>query len=241
MIYRPSCFPAGAKPWKAILFDLDGTLIDSEPNYRKADQLFLEQYGISFPDEVWPQFVGMGSRAFIELMIAEHGMKGPLDALMAEKDSYYRTIARQGTIAFAGMVELNRMAHRAGLKTAVASGSSPDAIRESLESAGLAGEFDLLLSASQVARSKPFPDVFLEAAEILGVAPSTCLVVEDSIPGAQAGINAAMAVLAVPYEDSHRAHEVFSTVPFLLETNAYGFDPEAFVAMARGAELWPRG
>lgn len=236
---RTEYLAPGAGPWEAILFDLDGTVIDSEPNYRKADKAFLSSRGIHFADEVWPRFVGMGSKAFIELMIRDHGMKGNLDDLMAQKDAYYLEIARKDTVAFPAMVELNRMARAAGLKTAIASGSSPLVIEESLRCAGLTDCYDLLFSSSQVERSKPFPDVFLQAASLLGVKSGRCLVIEDSVPGALAGLAAGMTVLAVPYEESHRNHEVFTRVPFLLETDAYGLDTQEFLGLAKSLGLWP--
>lgn len=224
---------------KALIFDLDGTLVDSEPNYQRSDRLFLDTLGVKVAEERWASFVGMGSRSFLEMIKAEFSLGQSLEALTELKDRCYRDCAKDKTSAFPEMFHLNRLARQAGMKTAVASGSTLGVIAESLAWAGYPGEFDLLLSASQVPRGKPFPDVFLEAARQLAVEPAACLVIEDSVYGAQAGLAAGMSVLAVPYEIAHANHQVYGQVQWLWPGNAGTFQADAFVARLREAGQWP--
>jgi HAD superfamily hydrolase (TIGR01509 family) len=225
---------------RGILFDLDGTLVDSEPNYQASDKLFLASLGHSLPEERWPSYMGRGAKSFVEEMRAEFSLQQSVDELIALKDQSYQRLAATETRAFPATVELNRLARIAGLKTAIASGSSLAVIENSLEWSGIGRPFDLLLSASAVPRGKPEPDVFLAAAARLGLEPGECLVVEDSLPGVQAGLAAGMRVLALPYDLAHLDHEVFRQAHYLCPGSAALFDCVAFVDALKAEGLWLR-
>src|SRR5690606_33441581 len=156
---------------RALICDLDGTLVDSEPNYRKADIRFLDSYGVSMTEPEWDGVIGMGSEAFISMGRERLAIGRPIDVLLRENNESYLEIARGATFAFPEVATFVAEARGALPCMAVASGSSLEIIRMSLESSGLAAYFDVLVSAEEVPRGKPAPDIFLEAARRLGVHP----------------------------------------------------------------------
>ncbi|HUX13766.1 MAG TPA: HAD family phosphatase, partial [Spirochaetia bacterium] len=162
----------------AVIFDLDGTLVDSERNYLEADRIFLARYSVAWTDEQWRQFVGIGSRSMLHWMKKETGTDISIDSLLEEKNQAYLQIARRNTRVFPEMVELVRSLKTAGFALAIATGSSPEVLREVLELTRIGDLFDVVVSAEEVAAGKPAPDVFLEAARRLGVAAELCTVVE---------------------------------------------------------------
>lgn len=181
-----------------VVFDLDGTLVDTEPLYYAAGRDLLAAHGV--PGFTWQQhtrFLGVGTRDTLEALREEHGLVAPVEELVAEKNRRYLELAAHAE-AFAGMRRLVERLHAAGSPLAVASGSSPSAIEAVLESSGLARFFPVRVSAEEVARGKPAPDVLLESARRLGVAPGSCVVVEDAEAGVAAAGAAGMRCVAVP-------------------------------------------
>jgi HAD superfamily hydrolase (TIGR01509 family) len=188
--------------YSACVFDLDGTLVDSEPNYFIADRAFLAEYGIDYHDEFRARMVGRGNRELffhIEREFPDCPLNAmPLERRMALKDQAYLALARSATKAFPEMAKLVAELARRGMPMAVASGSSPEIIDASLECAGLSGFFEVRVSAVEVPKGKPAPDVFLEAARRLGFEPCECLAFEDSRYGVLAAHAAGMACVAAP-------------------------------------------
>lgn len=211
----------------AVLFDLDGTVIDSEPAYWESDRVFLGSWGICYDVELNAAMVGRGIREFfreLELRFPD----SPLHALpMAErarlKDEAYLTYASGRIAAFPGVAAFARLLAKLGVPAAIASGSSPHVIDATLEMVGLLECFPVRVSASEVQSGKPEPDVFLEAARRLQIAPELCLVLEDSRPGIQAARAARMACVALPHPD-HAGREGFSLADMVVDGGAAHFD-----------------
>lgn len=182
-----------------VLFDLDGTLIDSEPNYYEAGRRLLARHGV--PDFSWEnhtRFIGIGTRETLTVLRREYGIEAPVDELLAGKNALYLELAGASTAAFPEMRALVRRLHGRGVPMAVASGSSRAAIAATLAVTGLDAYLPLYVSAEEVAQGKPEPDVFLEAARRLGVAPDSCVVLEDAVPGVRAAHAAGMRCVAIP-------------------------------------------
>jgi HAD superfamily hydrolase (TIGR01509 family) len=187
-------------PRTPVIFDLDGTLVDSEPNYYEAGRRLLAGYGV--PDFSWEQhtrFIGIGTRETLEHLSREFGIDAPIEELLAGKNHHYLELARTHTEVFPQMRVLVERLHAAGHPMAVASGSSRAAIEAVLAGTGLDALLTTIVSAEEVAGGKPEPDVFLEAARRLGVLPADCVVLEDAPPGALAAHRAGMRCIAVPY------------------------------------------
>ncbi|REK86299.1 HAD family phosphatase [Streptomyces inhibens] len=192
--------PVTPGPPAPVIFDLDGTLVDSEPNYYEAGRRLLANYGVAdFSWEHHTRFIGIGTRETLEILSREFGLDAPIEELLAGKNRTYLELARAHTAVFPEMRAFVKRLSAAGHPMAVASGSSRAAIEAVLAGTGLDALLTTLVSAEEVAHGKPEPDVFLEAARRLGVDPADCVVLEDAAPGALAAHRAGMRCIAVPY------------------------------------------
>lgn len=216
-------------PLAALIFDLDGTLIDSEPNYYEADRLLLLPYGIDFTPEMKRPYVGGGNEPMMADLKRRFSLPATQAELLAEKNRLYLDLARRNTQVFPEMEALVRKAHAQGLKLAIASGSSPAVIEELLAVVGLLEFFPVRVSSEEVAHGKPAPDVFLEAARRLGVWPGETLVLEDAPFGAEAAIRGGFRLCAVPTLPEAPLPPVFRLADWLCENGMRDF---------RAAELW---
>ena len=203
------------KRFRAIIFDMDGVIVDSEPRHERAfREIFHEMgygqtHGIHFPD-----YYGRSDRALWVDFIAKHQPPQPLDELLAWKQSHFLKILQADQPIFAALPDLvAKLAARHQL--AVASGSLHPVIDEVLAMKNLRQFFPVVVSVQDVARGKPAPDVFLRAAELLRVEPRDCCVIEDSAAGVEAALAAGMSVIAItnslPREQLTRATQVVGT------------------------------
>lgn len=214
----------------AVLFDLDGTLVDSEPNYFEAGRRLFCEHGVdSYTWDRHADFVGIGTRETLEALREEYGLDVPVDELLAVKNAHYLELAARATEVFPQMRELVGLLHAAGHPMAVASGSSRAAIEAVLEATGLDAliPVSVSVSAEEVPRGKPEPDVFLEAAARLGVRPEDCVVLEDAEPGAEAAHRAGMRCIAVPYLPGRAGADAFATAGLV-----FAGGPREFTARA---------
>ncbi|UQA97148.1 HAD family hydrolase [Streptomyces halobius] len=203
-------------PRAPVIFDLDGTLVDSEPNYYEAGRRLLAGYGVTdFSWEHHSRFIGIGTRETLEILTREFGIDAPVEELLAVKNRTYLELARAHTEVFPEMRGFVERLYAAGHPMAVASGSSRAAIEAVLDGTGLDSLLTTIVSAEEVARGKPEPDVFLEAARRLGVEPAHCVVLEDAAPGALAAHRAAMRCIAVPYVAETADDPAFAQVGLL--------------------------
>jgi beta-phosphoglucomutase len=186
------------KPIRAVIFDMDGVLTDSEPLIcRAAIGMFREQ-GLAVQPEDFMPFVGAGENRYIGGVAEKYGF--PLDLPAAKTRTYeiYLDLVPQCLRAFPGARELVVACRGAGLKTAVASSADPVKIEANLRRIDLAPEtWDAVVTAFDVERRKPFPDIFLAAARMLGHAADECVVVEDAVNGIEAAQAAGMRCIAV--------------------------------------------
>ncbi|WP_369208486.1 HAD family hydrolase [Streptomyces sp. PU-14G] len=224
---------SSARP--AVVFDLDGTLVDSEPHYYEAGRQLLAAHGVrGFTWEEHSRFIGVGTRETLETLRRVHGLTTPVDELLTEKNRLYLQLARSGTEVFCEMRKLVERLHSAGIPLAVASGSSRTAIDAVLGATSLDALLPLRVSAEEVAHGKPEPDVFLEAARRLGVEPADCVVLEDAVPGAEAAHRAGMRCIAIPYVPASAEDPAFTKAGLLFAGGQRAFD-------ARKAYDWITG
>jgi HAD superfamily hydrolase (TIGR01509 family) len=216
---------------KAVIFDLDGTLVDSEPNYFASDRKLLAEYGIyNLDEELKTKYVGFGSREMMEDIKRNYPIAETIDNLMLKKNSYYIEIAQANTVVFPEMLRFLENLKQNGYPAAVASGSSPAVIDMVLSVTNTRHYFDVVLSAEQVAKGKPAPDIFLEAARRLGIAAGNCLVVEDSHYGVEAAKNAAMHCIAIPYLLQEPLHVSFSKADMVFKQGISEFTADKAIA-----------
>jgi HAD superfamily hydrolase (TIGR01509 family) len=191
---------AGTKqfPFSAVIFDLDGTLIDSEKNYVVSDGKMLEKFGIEYTSELRGRLIGRGIDVFAGIIRNEYGVRETPETLLAMKDEYYLDIARTNTRVFPEMRKLLDILKARSVPMAIASGSSQKVIDELLAICEISDYFKVAISSVGLYPGKPEPDVFLGTARRLDVPPAECLVLEDSASGVAAGIAAGMKVIAIP-------------------------------------------
>ncbi|MDI9887096.1 HAD family phosphatase [Streptomyces sp. HNM0645] len=212
----------------AVIFDLDGTLVDSEPNYYEAGRRVLAGFGVTdFTWEHHTRFIGIGTRETLERLSEEYGLDASIEDLLAGKNRAYLELARTGTDVYPEMRKFVELLDAAGVPMAVASGSSRAAIEAVLACTGLDAYLTTLVSAEEVAHGKPRPDVFLEAARRLGADPAHCVVLEDAPPGASAAHDAGMRCIAVPYVPDTSKDEAFRTAGLIFPGGQAEFTAQA--------------
>lgn len=186
------------KGTRAVVFDMDGVIVDSEPLHEQAFREIFEQMGLGSDRHGirFDQYYGKSDRALWVDFIALHRPAQSLDELLRWKQDHFLGLLRARRPVFEPIPDLvEDLARRYAL--AVASGSNHPVIDEVLAMRGLRRFFPVVASVQDVARPKPFPDVFLRAADLLGVPPSDCVVIEDSAAGVRAALDAGMRVIAI--------------------------------------------
>ena len=189
-----------SKPFsvRGVVFDLDGTIVDSEENYFQSDVRILARRGATLTREHKARFIGYGNRYIMERFIGEFGLPDTPERLLEEKNEEYLVLARENTVVFPEMRALIEALSSRGIPMAVASGSSPVVISEILGMTRLRSYFSAAVSSEDVPNGKPEPDVFLEAARRIGASPEETLVVEDAVYGVMAAKRAGMRCAVIP-------------------------------------------
>ncbi len=189
---------------KAVLFDLDGTLVDSMWVWVKIDEIYGEQYGITYPDTFHDDIEGMSFTETAHYFKNRLQMKKSVEEIMDDWNEMaletYRTIVPFKT----GAKEFLQYLFDNGIKTAICTSNSRMLVEAAASSLTELQNIDCIVTSCDVNAGKPAPDVYLKAAEKLGVLPEECLVFEDIPQGIMAGHNAGMKVCAV--EDAFSAY-----------------------------------
>jgi beta-phosphoglucomutase family hydrolase len=180
---------------KALIFDCDGTLVDSMPWHFKAWHDTLQRYGILFSEQRFYDLAGTPIKKIIALLAAEAGKKVNVDHVADEKEAYYYALIPK--ISPRKHVLQVAKENIGKLPMAVASGSSRASVTKTLKYFKALSWFNTLVCAEDVVHHKPAPDIFLEAAKRLGVEPEKCRVYEDSPLGIEAAHCAGMEAIDV--------------------------------------------
>lgn len=183
----------------AAIFDLDGLILDSETPDVLAWQETYARHGLEFPVEEWLQNIGRTDSPW-DAYAALRTLEPPVDLTLVEGfwRERHEAHAREFLRPLPGVVPLLAAVRARGLRTAVASSSRRASILRALEGLHIADQFDATVGGDEVQRAKPAPDVYLLAAQRLGLAPETCVALEDSLNGVLAAKAAGMACIAVP-------------------------------------------
>jgi HAD superfamily hydrolase (TIGR01509 family) len=187
---------------QALIWDMDGTLSDTEPLHFLAYQQVLSRFGIRFTEADYAGFLGATDRAFCETACLRYSLPITWLVLLAEKELILADLIKQQAVPRPGVVRMLETARRFKVRNAVASSATTGTIELTLPTLGIKNYFDAIASGEEVQNSKPAPDVFLLAAKRLGIAPTHCLVLEDSIHGVHAARAAGMHCLAVPCDST---------------------------------------
>ena len=190
---------------RALIFDMDGVLTDSEWFIAEAASLmFMKNHGVKVTHEDFRPFIGLGENRFLGGVAEKYGITSfEIERDKAQTYAIYTEIVKGKLEPLPGAIEFVSRCRELGIKTAL--GTSADYIKmmTNLEEIGLIPPddknrfFDTLVNGLDVERKKPFPDIFLEAARRIDIAPENCWVIEDSIGGIQAAKAAGMRCLAL--------------------------------------------
>jgi len=186
--------PAG--PFRAYLFDCDGTIVDSMPLHYLAWTAVLAKWNCEFPEHQFYAWGGAPTDAIVAELNRLHGLHMPIDDIALRKETFYlENLHRLQPI----QETVEHIEHSHGkIPFAVVSGGTRESVVASLELLHLLDRFDTLVCAGDYQRGKPDPEPFLVAAARLGVAPADCLVFEDTDMGIQAATAAGMASVRIP-------------------------------------------
>jgi HAD superfamily hydrolase (TIGR01509 family) len=188
-----------ARRIEAVVFDMDGVLIDSEPMWRAVEREVFAGVGIDLAEEDLFATMGVRIADVVERWHARHPWSEPSRGAIAEEivEGVVRAIRDHGVLLEGAVTAVDRV-RALGLRVALASSSPMSAIQAVLSLDGLAGRFDAVVSGEDEEFGKPDPAVYLSAARALQVPPDRCLAVEDSINGVRAAKAAGMICIAVP-------------------------------------------
>jgi HAD superfamily hydrolase (TIGR01509 family) len=182
---------------EAVLFDMDGVIIDSEPLWSKAEQQLLARRNLRYSSQLKTVMMGLDSSEAVGFLIKHYDLKESVSDVVAERNQLVADLFRQFLRPMPHALQLVRSVQAAQIKTGLVTSSPQDLVDLALSRLNITELFDLILSGDQVARGKPAPDIYLTAAEALGVSHENCLVIEDAPHGVAAAKAAGMCCLAI--------------------------------------------
>lgn len=182
---------------EAIIFDMDGVIVDSEPVILAAAIAGLAEYGVNAIPEDFKPFVGAGEDRFIGGVAEKYGVPYLLEMKKRVYDLYVISV-KDNIKLYSGISDMLKELKQRGLKIALASSADYIKIYANLDAADIPlNSFDAIVSGEDVVHKKPAPDIFLKAAEALGVKPSNCTVIEDAVNGIMAAKAAGMKCIGI--------------------------------------------
>jgi len=183
----------------AVIFDMDGLLLDTEPLAARAWNEAAAALGVEFDEALALAMVGRNFLDCAAMVRARYDASYPADALLDRWHATYdRIVARDGVSVKPGAIELVAWLERNAIPCAVATSTRRERARTKLVDAGLLSRFCDVVGGDEVARGKPEPDIYVEAARRLDVRTDECVALEDSVPGVRAALAARMTAIMVP-------------------------------------------
>lgn len=208
--------------FSAVVFDLDGVLWDGEPLYHEAFNIVLAPYGRQVTEEEYTNIIGYSVESAWEWVIQRFQLREPPAHFHSLYDEAVLKLLERPVEPLPGALTVIRELRRRGIPVGLASASLRQWVDATVRGLGLDEAFDAVVSASEVQRAKPAPDLYLEAARRLGVPPERCVAVEDTATGIAAAKAAGMFALQVraastalpPLPDADRVIEDYSQFDF---------------------------
>lgn len=204
-------------PFSAVLFDMDGVLVDSEMYWDINAKDFFAFRGLTITPELKRRLSGGAVPANVAWLKDTYSWPEPLEELLGQYNGFSERIYDEQAMPLAGVHSFLPLVKQKGYKTAIGSGSSLSRIQKIVDRFSWHNHFDTLVSSDHVRGvGKPAPDIFIHAASTLGVAPNACVVIEDSENGVKAAKAAGMTCVAIP--DVRWSHGDFSQADIVCES-----------------------
>jgi len=204
---------------KAVIFDMDGVIIDSEPMHARAAILALEKFNVTITLDYINDFIGSTTYYMCQKMIDDFNIDATWEELLAANVEMKQSLlSEEGHTVVPYIIDLMKSLHTNGMKLMIASSSPSDSIEEVMESLHIKHYFTGYISGMQVVNPKPAPDIFLAAAKQLQLAPDDCIVIEDSTNGVNAAAAAGMSCIG--FVNPNSGKQDLQKATFLVE----GFD-----------------
>ncbi len=183
---------------RAVVFDMDGLLFDTEVLYFEALALAAKEFGVEAPVELYAGSIGTSSEATRSRLSGHFGVAVDMDALWKSASGHFDRLADTRLCLKPGVIELLDLLDRLRMPAAIATSSKTEKVNHHLGAHGLECRFRAVAAAGSYARSKPHPDPFLTAAGLIGVDPAMCIALEDSHTGIRSASSAGMMTIMVP-------------------------------------------
>jgi 16S rRNA pseudouridine516 synthase len=184
--------------FRAVIFDLDGVLADSEPWWNKIDAQLLREYGVTYRGEYHREVLGVSYRLAVEFYKKAFAISAPTEELIRRRGEIATAFFANRVCLFPTAKAVIEQLRQMDLRLAVATSSVGASARPFLDRHQLTAFFDVIVTGDEIERGKPAPDIYLRAAERLGVPANECLVIEDALSGIAAAKAAEMRVTAIP-------------------------------------------
>jgi pseudouridine 5'-phosphatase len=213
-------------PIRAVVFDMDGLMFNTEDIYTLVGEELLRRRGHKFSDEVKSSMMGLQPQASLELIIRRFHLNDTWQAMAAESNRLFLDRLDDHLGMMPGLKELLETLERAGIPKAIGTSSSRELVSACLQPFDLERRFNFILAAEDISRSKPDPQIYLTAARRFAVPPAEVLVLEDSHNGCKAAAAAGTIVVAVP--NIHTRDHDFSMAVLVAESLA---DPRLYLTL----------
>ena len=210
---------------KAVLFDMDGVIFDTEREYLKEWEAIFKKYGYKMKKEIYISVMGRGRKKVKEIFKEKFGEDLPIDKMYIEKDKMLKKAVENNKVPLKeGALELLEFLKENGYKIALATSAKRERVKIQVSHAKIENIFDAIVCSEDITNSKPDPEIFLKAAEKVCVNPENCIVIEDSEAGIKAAFNAKM--MGFHVEDLKKADESilkysYKTFKNLIEIKEY--------------------
>jgi HAD superfamily hydrolase (TIGR01509 family) len=201
----------------AVIFDLDGLMIDSERYSFQILRSYAAEFNLEFTHDDYKHLIGRDSKSSGIFLHKEIGIPVPPEQIMDDHWDRLTDVIIEQARPMPGLIKLIEAFQTRRFPLAVASNSRLPYIEHALEAIGVRDAFQCVFSGQELGKSKPEPDVYLQTSACLGMAPKRCLVLEDSLPGLQSALAAGMRVVVVPNQDLNEEsfHGAFARFPSL--------------------------